>query len=180
MRSGLKENCPLKPQLEVLFTEGNIFLLPSSPKDFHCNFPKFSLISPTILNSWIVHFLAGLIFTENILVWPGSIWELMEVGDQAFSLTFLSPSYSQVFSQHFQHFCAITASHELWDRLSPMYWEVLGIPSVVCMVKTLWGSGGQLQRRAGVCTAVQHGEEWTIPGESLARCLLGRASIEPH
>lgn len=139
MRSGLKENCPLKPQLEVSFTEGNIFPLPSSPTDFHCNFPKFSLISPTILNSWIVHFLAGLIFTENILHVPGSMWELMEVGDQAFSLTLLSPSYSQVFSQHFQHFCAITASHELWDRLSPMYWEVLGIPSVVCMVKTLWG-----------------------------------------
>lgn len=88
MRSGLKENCPLKPQLEVSFTEGSIFPLPSSPKDFHCNFPKFSLISPTILNSWIVHFLAGLIFTENILHVPGSMWELMEVGDQAFSLTF--------------------------------------------------------------------------------------------
>lgn len=73
IRSGLKENCPLKPQLKNSFIEGNIFLLPSSPRDFHCSFPKFSLISPTILNSWIIHFLAGLIFNENILKVPGSM-----------------------------------------------------------------------------------------------------------
>lgn len=50
-----------------------MFLLPSSPRDFHCSFLKFSLISPPILISWIVHFLAGLIFTENILHVPGSM-----------------------------------------------------------------------------------------------------------
>lgn len=110
----------------------------------------------------------------------------MEVGDQGFSSspqatqTFLSPSYSQVFFHNSQCSCAITASHELWDRLLLMFWEVLGILFVVCMVKALWGSGEELQRRAGVCTAVQYREEWTIPGEILARCLLGRASIEPH
>lgn len=75
VRSGLKEDCPLKQQWKVSFTKGQHLPSASLPQGFSL---QFSQIQPDFTNnfaSWIVHLLAGLIFTENVVT--SSMGELM-------------------------------------------------------------------------------------------------------
>lgn len=77
MRSGLKI-CPLKPQWKVSFTKGQHLCSASLPQGFSL---QFSQIQPDFTNdfaSWIVHLLAGLIFTENIV--PSHEFWLYQMG----------------------------------------------------------------------------------------------------
>lgn len=113
MRSGLKENFPLKPQWKFSFAKGQHLPSGSFPRGFSL---QFSHIQPDFTNdfaSWIFCLLAALIFTESIV--PSSMGEPMELGDQGFSRcpTLLSPGCPQLLSQHSQRGCAITASQEL-------------------------------------------------------------------
>jgi len=113
VRSGLKENCPLKPQWKVSFKKGQQLSFDSLPQGFLL---QFSQIQPDFINdfaSWIFHLWAGLIFAEKLVLCL--MGEPMEEGGWRFSrcLTLLSPSCSQVLSLHSWCGCAVTASHEL-------------------------------------------------------------------